>query len=217
MHKLKFILVLNLCTKFVVPFRFRFSPTLSYEFISNASQSCVVCGEMSKGKEFSQHRNPAFALRFSRLRGGMPNVGMENWTSDFDRICWNESNPNILSPLFVPKVAKCWTGRRNVSKSWPFLHRGIGLRRTLKKRAGRLNFDLSQTFTSSSFSMSIIFSCSFAFMTRVDHRNPAFQDETSQKLIQLEYERLNGIVLLLHFWPHTPDHAKWKSYDWVTQ
>jgi hypothetical protein len=39
-----------------------------------------------------------------RLRGGMPNVGMENWTSDFDRRCWNESNPDIMSPLFVPKV-----------------------------------------------------------------------------------------------------------------
>ncbi len=39
-----------------------------------------------------------------RLRGGMPNVGMENWTSDFDRRCWNESNPDIVSPLFVPKV-----------------------------------------------------------------------------------------------------------------
>lgn len=33
----------------------------------------------------------------------MPNVGMENWTSDYDRICWNESNPRIKSPLFVPK------------------------------------------------------------------------------------------------------------------
>jgi hypothetical protein len=39
-----------------------------------------------------------------KLRGGMPNVGMDNWTSDFDRMCWNESNPDILSPLFVPKV-----------------------------------------------------------------------------------------------------------------
>ncbi len=39
-----------------------------------------------------------------RLRGGMPNVGMDKWTSDFDRRCWNESNPDILSPLFVPKV-----------------------------------------------------------------------------------------------------------------
>ena len=38
------------------------------------------------------------------LRGGMPNVGMDKWTSEFDRVCWNESNPNILSPLFVPKA-----------------------------------------------------------------------------------------------------------------
>jgi len=39
------------------------------------------------------------------LRGGAqsPDVGMENWASDYERICWNESNPEILSPMFVPK------------------------------------------------------------------------------------------------------------------
>jgi hypothetical protein len=43
------------------------------------------------------------------LRGGMAtatrshDVGMENWASEYDRLCWNESNPEIRSPLFVPK------------------------------------------------------------------------------------------------------------------
>jgi len=39
------------------------------------------------------------------LRGGAqsPDVGMENWASEYDRMCWNESNPAIRSPLFVPK------------------------------------------------------------------------------------------------------------------
>ena len=40
-----------------------------------------------------------------QLRGGMPDVGEARWTSDYDRKRWNQSNPEIQSPLFVPEVA----------------------------------------------------------------------------------------------------------------
>lgn len=78
-----------------------------------------------------------------RLRGGQatasPDVGMANWASDYDRICWNESDPDIKSPLFVPKG----------------------------------------TWTEEDFA-------------RV-RKDPAFQDETSQLLIEREYRRLRGL------------------------
>jgi hypothetical protein len=37
-------------------------------------------------------------------RHGELNVGMGRWTSDYLRERWNESEPRISSPLFVPKV-----------------------------------------------------------------------------------------------------------------
>eukprot|EP00961_Rhodomonas_salina_P229682 3104093-Rhodomonas_salina.2 len=56
-----------------------------------------------RAKSLGRYRLRADERVSRMLRGGMPNVGMENWTSDYDRICWNESNPRIKSPLFVPK------------------------------------------------------------------------------------------------------------------
>lgn len=91
-----------------------------------------------------------------RLRGGQaaasPDVGMANWASDYDRICWNESDPDIKSPLFVPKG----------------------------------------TWTEDDFA-------------RV-RKDPAFQDETSQLLIEREYRRLRGL-------PQTYDPAVEDPWD----
>jgi len=70
-------------------------------------QSCSTTADVWISKNNGIAARATFQARKShrwlRLRGGMPNVGMENWTSDWDRECWNESNPNITSPLFVPK------------------------------------------------------------------------------------------------------------------
>ena len=76
------------------------------------------------------------------LRGGCgvsPDVGMENWASDYERRYWNESNPSIRSPMFVPKGN--WTEE---------------------------DFDRAR-------------------------KDPAFQDKTSQLLIEREYRRLKGL------------------------
>lgn len=89
-------------------------------------------------------RGPSLPAAGAGLRGGggdpaSPDVGMANWASDYDRICWNESDPDIKSPLFVPKG----------------------------------------TWTEEDFA-------------RV-RKDPAFQDETSQLLIEREYRRLRGL------------------------
>jgi len=86
-------------------------------------------------------RGPSLPAAGAGLRGGggdpaSPDVGMANWASDYDRICWNESDPDIKSPLFVPKG----------------------------------------TWTEEDFA-------------RV-RKDPAFQDETSQLLIEREYRRV---------------------------
>lgn len=83
-------------------------------------------------------RGPPVPAAGAGLRGGggEPDVGMANWASDYERVCWNESDPDIKSPLFVPKG----------------------------------------TWTEEDFA-------------RV-RKDPAFQDETSQLLIEREHRRV---------------------------